>query len=112
MTDADLLAALVLLLCLLGSMFFSGSETAITSFGEHQWRKLVEDGGRDGRIARDWVESPVRVLSTILVGNNIVNTLIGAVTTATAIRHLGVGSWAEYSAVSYTHQTLPTSDLV
>lgn len=97
MTDADLLAALVLLLCLLGSMFFSGSETAITSFGEHQWRKLVEDGGRDGRIARDWVESPVRVLSTILVGNNIVNTLIGAVTTATAIRHLGVGSWAEYS---------------
>lgn len=97
MSDADILAGLVLLLCLGGSMFFSGSETAITSFGEHQWRKLVEDGGREGRIARDWVATPVRVLSTILVGNNIVNTLIGAVTTATAIRHLGGGSWSEYS---------------
>ena len=97
MSDADLLAGLVLLLCLGGSMFFSGSETAITTFGEHQWRKLVEGGGRDGRIARDWVESPVRVLSTILVGNNLVNTLMGAVTTATAIRHLGGGALAEYS---------------
>ncbi len=97
MTDADFLAALIMVLCLVGSMFFSGSETAIASFGEHQWRKLVEDGGRDGRIARDWVDRPVRVLSTLLVANNIVNTLIGAVTTATAIRHLGSGSWSEYS---------------
>ncbi|MFO0636353.1 MAG: hemolysin family protein [Nannocystaceae bacterium] len=97
MSDADLLAALVLLLCLVGSMFFSGSETAITSFGEHQWRKLVEDGGRTGRVARDWVEAPVRVLSTILVGNNLVNTLIGSVTTAAVIRHVGGGELARYS---------------
>ncbi|MBK6916126.1 MAG: HlyC/CorC family transporter [Deltaproteobacteria bacterium] len=97
MTDADLLAALVMVLCLGGSMFFSGSETAITSFGDHQWRKLVEDGGRPARVAREWVERPVRVLSTILVGNNLVNTLIGAVTTATVIRHVGGGELSRYS---------------
>jgi magnesium and cobalt exporter, CNNM family len=97
MTDADLLGLLVMLLCLLGSAFFSCSETAILSFGEHQWRKLVDDGGRPAKVARAWVEQPVRVLSTILVGNNLVNTLIGSVTTAIVLRHFGSGAWAEYS---------------
>jgi putative hemolysin len=96
-TDADLLGVLTMALCLGGSMFFSGSETAITSYGEHQWRKLLEDGGRPARTAAPWVHTPVRVLSTILVGNNIVNTLLGSVATAMAIRHLGRGSWSEYS---------------
>lgn len=97
MTDADLLGVLTMALCLGGSMFFSGSETAITSYGEHQWRKLLEDGGRPAKTAAPWVHTPVRVLSTILVGNNIVNTLLGSVATAMAIRHLGQGSWSEYS---------------
>ncbi|HET6583056.1 MAG TPA: hemolysin family protein [Nannocystaceae bacterium] len=97
MSDADLLGVLTMLLCLVGSMFFSGSETAITSFGEHQWRKLLEDGGRKAHTAATWVHTPVRVLSTVLVGNNIVNTLLGSVATAMAIRHLGSGRWSEYS---------------
>lgn len=97
MSDADLLGVLTMLLCLVGSMFFSGSETAITSFGEHQWRKLLEDGGRKAHTAATWVHTPVRVLSTILVGNNIVNTLLGSVATAMAIRHFGSGSLSEYS---------------
>ncbi|HWB74484.1 MAG TPA: hemolysin family protein [Nannocystaceae bacterium] len=97
MTDADLLGVVLMLLCLCASAFFSGSETAILSFGEHQWRKLMEEGGRTGKVARTWVEQPVRVLSTILVGNNIVNTLIGSVTTAIVLRHFGGGPWSEYS---------------
>ncbi len=97
MSDTDLLGLLVMVLCLFASAFFSGSETAILSFGEHQWRKLLEDGGKQAEVARTWVEHPVRVLSTILVGNNIVNTLIGSVTTAIVLRHFGGGEWAEYS---------------
>ncbi len=97
MSDADLLGLLVIVLCLGGSMFFSSAETAITSFGEHQARKLMEEGGAEGRTLSTWVNSPVRVLSTILVGNNITNTLMGSVATAIAIRHLGGGSWSEYA---------------
>ena len=88
MNDADTLAVLTILLCLGGSMFFSGSETAITSMGEHQARKLLEEGGRDGRIVKNWVHQPVRVLSTILVGNNLTNTLLASVATALTTRHL------------------------
>jgi CBS domain containing-hemolysin-like protein len=96
-SDADALSALVMLLCLGGSMFFSSSETALTSLGPHQARKILEEGGRHARTVATWVERPVRVLSTILVGNNVVNTLMGSVATALAIRHLGGGRWGEYA---------------
>ncbi len=97
MSDGDILGLLVIVLCLAGSMFFSGSETAITSFGEHQARRLMEEGGREAKIVASWVERPVLVLSTILVGNNITNTLMGSVATALAIRHLSGGQYAEYA---------------
>lgn len=97
MSDADTLGVLTILLCLVGSMFFSGSETAITSLSEHQARKLLEEGGREARTVKTWVSSPVRVLSTILVGNNVTNTLMGSVATAIAIRHLGPSEWGEYA---------------
>lgn len=97
MTDADLLGLLVIVLCLLGSMFFSGSETAITSLGEHQANKILEDGGREARIVSSWVRQPVKVLSTILVGNNVTNTLMGSVATALAIDHLQGGKWGDYA---------------
>ena len=97
MSDADTLGVLTAVLCLIGSMFFSGSETAITSLDERRARRLVEEGGFRGRVMRSWVEHPVRVLSTILIGNNITNTLMGAVVTAIAIRHLGDGPNADYA---------------
>jgi CBS domain containing-hemolysin-like protein len=97
MSDADILAVITVVLCLAASMFFSGSETAITSLDSHRAQRLVEEGGRDGRLAAFWVRDPVRVLSTILVGNNIANTLLGAVVTATAIRHLYGGAWGDYA---------------
>jgi putative hemolysin len=97
MSDADTLGVLIILLCLAGSMFFSGSETAITSLGEHQARKIVEERGKGAKVVSTWVQQPVRVLSTILVGNNITNTLMGAVATAIAIRHLSGGAYGEYA---------------
>jgi len=97
MRDADALGVLIVLLCLAGSMFFSGAETAITSFDAHRAQRMVEEGGREGRIIAFWVRQPVRVLSTILVGNNIANTLMGAVITAMAIRHLEPTAWGDYA---------------
>ena len=97
MNDADTLGVMTMLLCLAGSMFFSGSETAITSIDDHRARRILEAGGRPGKVIRVWVEQPVRVLSTILVGNNLTNTLMGSVATALAIRHLSGGPWGEYA---------------
>lgn len=97
MSDGDTLGVLTVFLCLLASMFFSGSETAVTSLGEHRARRILEQGGRDAKRVALWVREPVRVLSTILVGNNITNTLMGSVVTALAIRHLQGGRWGDYA---------------
>ncbi len=95
MSEGDILALLTIVLCLGGSMFFSGSETAVTSLGEHRAARILEDGGRDARTVSSWVNQPVKVLSTILVGNNITNTLMGATATALAIEHLEGGTWGD-----------------
>ena len=97
MPDADALGLLLVALCLIASMFFSGAETAITSFDAHRAQRIVEEDGRSGKTMAFWVHDPVRVLSTILVGNNIANTLLGAVVTAMAIRHLEGGPWGGYA---------------
>ncbi len=97
MSDADTLGLLVIFLCLIGSMFFSGSETAITSYGDRKARQTKEEGGRNGEVIASWVDRPVWVLSTILLGNNITNTLLGATATALAIAHLEGGKWGGYA---------------
>lgn len=97
MSDADILSLLVIVLCLLASMFFSSSETAITAMGDRRARQLKEEGGPEAHAAALWVDRPVYVLTTILLGNNAVNTLLGTVVTAFTIRNLGSGPWAEYA---------------
>jgi len=81
-------------------MFFSGSETVVTSLDDRRARRLVEAGGRGSTLMAMWVNQPVRVLSTILVGNNVTNTLMGAVVTALAIRHFGGGPFGEYAVAT------------
>ncbi len=76
---------------LLGSAFCSGAETALTALGEVRARQLVESGGRRARLLGLWVTHPERVLSTLLVGNTLVNigagALAGDVASATAAAH-------------------------
>jgi putative hemolysin len=105
MNDSDKLSILVFLLCLGCSMFFSSSETAITSYGDRRARRAIEEGGSGGKVWKWWIERPVDVLTTILLGNNVVNTVMGATATALAIRHLEgteKASWAVPAAVVVT----------
>jgi putative hemolysin len=66
------------LLFLIGAVFCSGSETALTALGDARARQLVECGGRKARSLRIWVESPERVLSTLLIVNTLVTIGAGA----------------------------------
>ncbi len=63
------------------SAFFSGFETALTSISEIRARQLLEAGAPGRRILGLWQERPNRVLTTILIGNNLVNMLASALTT-------------------------------
>lgn len=70
--------------CILASAFFSGSETALTTLNEAKVHQLIELHGQKATPLRLWLERPNRVLTVILLGNNLVNILASALATEVA----------------------------
>ena len=85
---------------LLASAFFSATETALTALGEVRARQRIDAGGRRVRLLRLWVDHPERVLTTILVGNTVVNVAAGALAGNVALRVAGAWGWAEAGVVA------------
>lgn len=77
----------IILGCLVASAFFSASETAITSLGVMKSRHLLEQDPKTYRSLKLWLKYPGRVLTTILIFNNIVNILASAEATVLATRY-------------------------
>lgn len=61
--------------CVFMSAFFSGTETALTALSKSRLNALVEENRLYSFILRTWLKKPGFVLSTILIGNNLVNIL-------------------------------------
>ncbi len=90
--DLELVAVL---LCLVGSAFFSGSETALSSLPITRLEALRERSGRLTRAGLDtWANDPQGLLITILIGNNLVNVLASALATRLAYRLTASGGLA------------------
>jgi len=68
---ASLIGMLVVLLLL--SAFFSGSETALMSLNRYQLRHKAREGHRGARLAERLLQRPDRLIGLILLGNNLVN---------------------------------------
>jgi len=68
---AGLVGLLVVLLLL--SAFFSGSETALMSLNRYQLRHKARQGHRGARLAERLLKRPDRLIGLILLGNNLVN---------------------------------------
>ena len=68
---AGLIGLLVALLLL--SAFFSGSETALMSLNRYRLRHKARQGHRGAKIADRLLQRPDRLISLILLGNNLVN---------------------------------------
>ncbi len=69
---------LLAILFLLGSIFCAGTETSLTALGEVRTHQLVDSGGRRARLLHLWLQHPDRVLSSLLIGNTLVNIGAGA----------------------------------
>jgi CBS domain containing-hemolysin-like protein len=75
--------------CLILSAFFSSAETAYISLSRIRLNHLVESNvSGAGRVLRI-KERPERMLSTVLLGNNLVNTTATALATVLAISYFG-----------------------
>jgi len=86
MSGVETLYLVFLFVCLLLSAFFSSSETAFIALQRIRMEHMVNTkvNGAD-RVAK-MLQRPERLLSTILLGNNFVNTAAAALATAIAIK--------------------------
>jgi putative hemolysin len=72
--------------CLFLSGFFSGSETAFVSLSKAKYHALIQARNRKPDPLRIWVENPSALLTSILIGNNLVNIFASALATSIATR--------------------------
>lgn len=79
-----LFGLLALLLAL--SAFFSGSETGLMTMNRYRLKTRAQKGERGARIAQGLLARPDRLIGTILLGNNFVNTLAASVATLIGLR--------------------------
>jgi Mg2+/Co2+ transporter CorB len=73
MTSSDWFSLLAILLCLVLSFFFAGSETALTASSRGSMHRLEHQGNRRAKIVNRLLASRERLLGALLLGNNAVN---------------------------------------
>ncbi len=88
----DITEIVVLIVLILSSSFFSASETAFSTVNRIRLQTAAEEGSARAKLVLKILSSYSRMLSTILVGNNIVN--ISASALATVLAADVLGSWA------------------
>lgn len=80
---------IMMAVCLLLSAYFSATETAFSSANTTRLKTLAEKGNGNAALALKLLEQYDRLLSTILIGNNIVNIATASIGTVLFVRHYG-----------------------
>ncbi|MBM3157798.1 MAG: HlyC/CorC family transporter [Chloroflexi bacterium] len=92
-------------ICLLFSAFFSSSEVAFISLQRMRLRHLATTEGSEGATAKQvatMTEKPERLLTTVLLGNNLVNTGAAALATIVLASVLSEGRAVLVSTIGVT----------
>ncbi len=89
MDSASIPQMIILIILLVLSAFFSSAETALTTVNIHRIRALADEGNQKAKKILALRENPEKMLSAILIGNNIVNLTASSLTTTLAIHLAG-----------------------
>ncbi|MGF1878828.1 CNNM domain-containing protein [Photobacterium frigidiphilum] len=79
----------LLILLLIISGYFSGSETGMMSLNRYKLRHLANQGHRGAKRVEKLLARPDRLIGLILIGNNLVNILASAIATIIGMRLYG-----------------------
>ena len=80
---------LILALLILGSAYFSATETAFSALNKIRIKNLANDGDKRAKLTLELSENYDKLLSTILIGNNIVNITATSVATVLFVKYMG-----------------------
>jgi len=93
---------LIILLCVVMSAYFSATETAFSTFNKIRVKNLAEKGNKRAARALELAENYDTLISTILIGNNIVNILAASLATIYFTNLLAGGSAAQFATTIST----------
>lgn len=93
---------IAMLACVIGSAYFSATETAFSSLNKTRIKTLAEDGHKRAKLVLKLSNDYDRLISTILIGNNIVNILAASLGTLMFVKLLGEDIGATVSTVVVT----------
>jgi Mg2+/Co2+ transporter CorB len=82
MTFDDWFAVIAILVCLLLSFFFAGSETALTASSRAAMHRLQQAGNRQAATVNRLLAARERLIGALLLGNNAVNILASSLATS------------------------------
>jgi len=86
---SDVTQIIILIILIALSAFFSSAETALTTCNKIRMRTLADDGNAKAKKVLQITDHSGKMLSAILIGNNIVNLSASSIATSVAIRILG-----------------------
>jgi len=89
MDTNDWLSLAAVLLCLLVSAFFSGSETALTALSRASMARLEKQGNKSAGVVNRLLAQRERLLGALLFGNNTVNIAASALATSVLLAWFG-----------------------
>lgn len=97
MDTSDVAQLIIIIVLIFLSGFFSSAETAFSTLNRVRMRNLEEEGSKKAARVNKILESYSKMLSAILIGNNIVNLTASSLTTAFVIgvcgnAYIGVGT--------------------
>lgn len=81
MTTKNIIQLILIILGIIFSAFFSSSETALTSINTFKVRQMEKNGVKNSSILKKLITNISKVLTTILIGNNIVNIVTTTIAT-------------------------------
>lgn len=97
-TSKHIAYLIIIGICLIGSGFFSGSETAFSTFNRIRMKKLAQDGNKKAKRVMAISEKYDTFISTVLIGNNIVNILLSSLATLLFVDWLKNSNFASLAA--------------
>lgn len=101
MDPSDVAQIIILIILLLLSAFFSSAETALTTVNKIRIRGLAEANVKGAKTVSKLIEEPSKLLSAILIGNNVVNLSASSLATTFTINlcaKLGMGQNSSIAA--------------
>ena len=96
------LQIVIILICVILSAYFSATETALSTFNRLRMKNLAEKGDKKALLVMKLSERYDKLLSTILIGNNIVNILASSLTTLLFVEIFKDGSLEKYGSAIAT----------